>query len=147
MPGIGEDLRYAARRLRRSPGFAITAIITLAIGIGVNAAVFTLSNAVLFSGFPSVDDNDRIAYVASDRSACCLSHADFEDWRERSTSFKGMAAVRGALVSLSDTAGFPESGDATEITPRRSDSSARARCLAAISHAAMVSPARRPWRS
>lgn len=117
MQGIVEDLRYAARGLRRSPGFALTAIVTLAVGIGVNAAVFTLSNAVLFSGFPSVDDNDRIVYIASDRSACCLSYPDFVDWRAQATSFEGMAIVHGVTISLSDTTGFPESRDATEISP------------------------------
>ena len=117
MQGIAEDLRHAARGLRRSPGFALTAVVTLAVGIGVNAAVFTLSNAVLFSGFPSVEDNDRIVYIASDRSACCLSYPDFVDWRAQATSFEGMAIVHGVAVSLSDTAGFPDSRDATEISP------------------------------
>jgi predicted permease len=116
MQGISDDLRYAARALRRSPGFAITAIATLAVGIGVNATVFTLSNAVLFSGFPSVDDNDRIVYIASDRSACCLSYPDFVDWREQAVSFEGMAVVHGVPVSLSDTSGYPESRDATEVS-------------------------------
>ena len=45
-----QDLRVAARSLRRSPGFALTAIATLAIGIGVNATVFTVTNATLFKG-------------------------------------------------------------------------------------------------
>ncbi len=117
MLGIAEDLRYAARGLWRSPGFALTAVATLAVGIGVNAAVFTLSNAVLFSGFPSVADNERIVYIASDRSACCLSYPDFVDWRARATSFEDMAIVHGVSVSVSDTTGFPESRDATEISP------------------------------
>ena len=116
MQTIAEDLRYTMRALRRSPGFALTAIATLAVGIGVNAAVFTLSNAVLFSGFPSVEDNDRIVYIASDRSACCLSYPDFVDWRAQATSFEGMAVVHGVPVSLSDATGFPESRDATEVS-------------------------------
>ena len=98
MQGIAEDLRHAARGLRRNPGFALTAVVTLAVGIGVNAAVFTLSNAVLFSGFPSVEDNDRIVYMASDRSACCLSYPDFVDWRAQATSFEGMAIVHGVAA-------------------------------------------------
>jgi predicted permease len=116
MSGIAEDLRYAVRGLRRSPGFALTAIITLAVGIGVNTAVFTLSNAVLFSGFPSVEDNERIVYVASDDSACCLSYPDFMDWRAQATAFEDMAVVHGVSVSLSDTTGFPESRDASEVS-------------------------------
>jgi predicted permease len=116
MRGIAEDLRYAARGLRRSPAFAFTAIVTLALGIGINAAVFTLSNAVLFSGFPSVEDNERIVYIASDRSACCLSYPDFLHWRTQATSFEGMAVVHGISVSLSDATGYPESRDATEVS-------------------------------
>lgn len=87
MQGIVED-RYAARGLRRSPGFALTVIVTLAVGIGINAAVFTLSNAVLFSGFPSVEDNGRIVFIASDGSACCLSYPDFATGARRRSRSK-----------------------------------------------------------
>jgi len=114
--GIIADVRFAVRALRHAPGFALTAIGMLALGIGANATVFTLSRAVLFSGFPSVADNDRIAYVASSRSSCCLSYPDFLDWRERTTSLEGMAVVRGITVSLSDTAALPEGRDATEVS-------------------------------
>jgi predicted permease len=114
--GITADVRFAVRALRHAPGFALTAIGMLALGIGANATVFTLSRAVLFSGFPSVEDNDRIAYIASSRSPCCLSYPDFLDWRERTTSLEGMAVVRGITVSLSDTAALPEGRDATEVS-------------------------------
>lgn len=110
------EVRHAARALWHAPAFALTAIGMLALGIGANATVFTLSKAVLFSGFPSVADNDRIAYVAGSRSSCCLSYADFLDWRERTTSLEGLAAVRGLTVSLSDTAALPEGRDATEVS-------------------------------
>jgi hypothetical protein len=60
---ITQDIRYAVRALRRSPGFTLIAIATLAIGIGVNAAVFTVTNAVLFKGFRLVERNDRILYI------------------------------------------------------------------------------------
>lgn len=116
MQGFGEDLRAAARGLRRCPGFALIAVATIAVGIGINTAVFTISNAVLYSGFPFVEDNDRIVYIASDRSACCLSYPDFVDWRAQATSFEEMAIVQGVAVSVSDGTGFPESRDATEIS-------------------------------
>jgi hypothetical protein len=65
LEGIVHDVRRSIRGLRHSPGFALTAIATLAIGIGVNAAVFTLTDAMLFKGFPLVDRNDRILYIGS----------------------------------------------------------------------------------
>ena len=58
--GIARDIRFAVRTLRRSPAFTLTAVLMLALGIGVNAMVFTVTSAVLFNGFPLVNDNDRI---------------------------------------------------------------------------------------
>ena len=109
------DLRYALRGLRRNPAFTLAAVTMLALGIGVNAAVFTVTKAALFSGFPLVERNDRILYITSSRG-CCVSYPDFEDWRAQATSFEGMALVHGVQRILSDQSGFPESYDATEIT-------------------------------
>ena len=55
-----EDARYALRTLRRSPGFTAVAVDDACLGIGVNATVFTVTNAVLFKGFPLVHRNDRL---------------------------------------------------------------------------------------
>ncbi len=98
------DMRYAARTLRRSPGFAAVAILTLALGIGVNATVFTVTNAVLFKGFPSVVSNDRILYIDGRKTerGCCLSEPDFEDWQAQARSFEGMAIANGVTLTLAD---------------------------------------------
>ncbi|HEY4282441.1 MAG TPA: ABC transporter permease, partial [Chthoniobacterales bacterium] len=106
------DLRYAIRSLRRSPGFTLTAIATLALGIGINTAVFTVTNAVLFKGFPLVNGNDRLAYISD--HGCCVSYPDFEDYRAQAKSFNGMAVVHGVLIILDDGSGFPENIDANE---------------------------------
>lgn len=114
MNSIVQDMRFAVRGLRRSPGFTTTAIATVALGIGINAAVFTVTKAALFAGFPMVPDNDRILYISG--NGCCVSYPDFEDWRAQAKSFTGMAIVHGVRRVLSDPGGFPESYDSTEVS-------------------------------
>ncbi|HEX4279047.1 MAG TPA: ABC transporter permease [Bryobacteraceae bacterium] len=109
------DVRYALRMFKQYPGFAAVAIGTLAVGIGVNATVFTVTNATLFKGFPLVRDNDRIVYMTSS-PGCCVSYPDFLDWRARAKSFEGMAIVHGVAKTVLYGSGFPESHDATEVS-------------------------------
>jgi len=109
------DVRYAMRTLGQNPGFTAVAVMTLALGIGVNTAVYTVTNAVLFKGFSYIDRNDRILYMTSSEG-CCVSYADFEDWRAEAKSFQGMAIVHGVQVTLSDKGGFPQYRYATEVS-------------------------------
>ena len=111
---IVQDVRYATRVLLRSPGFTLAAIATLALGIGVNVTVFTVTNA-LFKRLP-FDRNDRILYIHSGRPYGPVSYPDFQDWRARAKSFQGMAVVNGVRISLSDSRGLPESYDATQVS-------------------------------
>ncbi len=109
------DIRYAWRQFRQRPGFTAIAVTMLAVGIGVNGAVFTLANGILFSGFPHVDPANRLVYV----SAQGVSYPDFEDWRARALSFKGMIAVvlnGGNRTRLSDLRGSLETYDATQLS-------------------------------
>jgi len=80
----------------------------LAVGIGINATVFTVTNAVLFKGFALVSGNDRLRYISYKNSNCCVSYPDFLDWRAQSKSFDGMAIVHGVSIALTDSSGFPE---------------------------------------
>jgi predicted permease len=110
-----KDIALAWRGLRRTPGFTAVAVLTLGIGIGVNAVVFTVTNAVLFKGFPLVRGNDRLVYMTSG-PGCCVSYPDFEDWRAQATSFEGLAIVHGIPITLADASGFAERHDATEVS-------------------------------
>ena len=110
-----DDVRISFRTLIKNPGFTAVAVATLAIGIGVNAAVFTVTNAVLFKGFSYIERNDRILYMSS-YEGCCLSYPDFLDWRAQAKSFEGMGIVHGIQVILSDKTGFPEYYFATEVS-------------------------------
>jgi putative ABC transport system permease protein len=109
------DARYALRHFREHPGFTAVALTTLALGIGINGAVFTLTSGVLFSGFPHVDPANRIVYLSSQG----VSYPDFQDWRAQARSFDGMIALvlnGGNRTRLSDQRGSLETYDATQLS-------------------------------
>jgi putative ABC transport system permease protein len=108
------DVRLSFRALIKNPGFTAVAATMLAVGIGVNATVFTVTNAVLFKGFPFVERNDRLLYITPRDSNCCVSYPDFLDYRAQAKSFQGMAIVHGVSKALNDESGFAERLDANE---------------------------------
>jgi predicted permease len=108
------EIRLSFRTLASNPGFTAVAVATLALGIGVNAAVFTVTNAVLFKGFPLVQGNDRLLYVSN--GGCCISYPDYEDIRAQAKSLDGMGVTHGIGSIVSDETGFPENISVTEIT-------------------------------
>ena len=105
-----QDLRFAVRLLIKDRWFTAVAVIALALGIGVNATVFTFVNAVLIRGLP-FNDPDRILVVASrdargrDRG---VSYQDFADWRGATRTFAGLAAYSGQTMNVSDEGRAPE---------------------------------------
>jgi putative ABC transport system permease protein len=93
---LAQDLRYAGRMLRRTPGFTAAALLTLTLGIGANTAIFAIVDAVLLSPLPYADP-DRLV-VAGDRNAdgslSGVGLATMTDWRDRSVSFEQLAMMR-----------------------------------------------------
>ena len=93
-----QDLRYGARMLRKSPGFALIAIATLALGIGVNAAIFSVVKAVLLDSLP-YRQPERLVTIApanaEDRNPAKVSFGEVQDWKSRTRSFDQIALYRG----------------------------------------------------
>ena len=105
LDGLARDIRYAVRQLRRSPGFALTAIVTLAVAIGANAVVFSVLNALVLRPL-NLPDAQKLYNVIADGQSL-NSYPDYRDLRDRNRIFDGVAAYNFATVGL-DTGGNPE---------------------------------------
>lgn len=97
------DARFALRLLRRSPGFAATLLGVLVAGIGGTTAMFSIVMAVIVRPlpYPSPDELTMVWATVGSREQSNVSYPDFADWRARSSSFRGMAAVDLEMLNLS----------------------------------------------
>src|ERR1041385_1580432 len=112
-----QDLIYGLRWLRKNPAFTVLAVLMLAVGIGVNTAMFTVINAVLLQPLPYAEP-DRIVWMnESGREVQNrqVSYPNFVDWRARNSVFESMSTFRGWNVNITGT-DKPEALDARIVT-------------------------------
>jgi MacB-like periplasmic core domain/FtsX-like permease family len=106
-----QDLRYGLRSLRKKPGFTLTAVIALALGIGANTAIFSVINGVLLRSLNYADPQRLVVLweknTSLNRDRNVISAANFFDWQKQSTSFENMVAVWDARANLTDNVGEP----------------------------------------
>ena len=116
METLVQDLRLGFRRLANAPGFAAIALLTLALGVGANTAIFTVVNGVLFRPLP-FPEPDRLVglYHIADGETSTMSPPNFLDVRERARTLSDAAAFHGDSLNLTGR-GDPVQLDATRVT-------------------------------
>ena len=90
MKGLFQDLQFGLRMLWKSPAFTFVSVASLALGIGLNTAIFSLVNVILIRPVPVVKDQSRIMWLRAP-----ISYPDYIDYREQTKSFVGLAAITG----------------------------------------------------
>ncbi|MGA8271373.1 MAG: ABC transporter permease [Candidatus Sulfotelmatobacter sp.] len=114
-----KDLRYAGRMLRRSPGFTAAVVITLALGIGANTAIYSIFYATLIADFPYPHSEQLVVVwsrAASSKNRDAVSTSDYLDWKRESMVFQTLGVVRGAPFNLS-IGEKPQQIDGDYLTP------------------------------
>jgi predicted permease len=115
LESLGQDVRYAARGLKRSPVFSLTAMFSLAIGVGGTAAIYALANALLFSAPRGISEPDRVVNIGRTQNGegfDNFSYLTFADYRDRNTTFSEIAASQFEPTAVSLKG--PEGGEAVQ---------------------------------
>ncbi len=111
LSGLGQDLRYGFRTLRKSPGFTAVAMLALALGIGANTAIFSVVNGVLLRplAYPEPDRLVKIYETSAEFSQTSVAYPNYLDWRRDTRSFTDMGAWRN------DDFNFTGSGEPEQV--------------------------------
>jgi len=121
MQTLWQDLRYGLRMLVKKPGFTLIAILTLALGIGANTAIFSVVNAVLLNPLPFPEPQRLIKiyghFLAVSQDNMSASVPEFMDYQQQTRSFEQIAGYDDFSANLTPTAGEPERVEALAVTP------------------------------
>ena len=153
--GLRQDVSYAWRMVKRSPGFTFFATLTIALGLGANAAIFSLVDGVLLKSM-SYPEPERIVQLWERPPRGLrngIAAANYIDWTKQSQSFEAMAAQTGAAMSYAASSATGSTGDEPRLLRvadwsrrRISRCSARRRRSDGRSHGTRIEPAARKLR-
>src|SRR5215203_8919 len=103
METLLQDVRFGFRRLIKSPAFSIVAILSLALGIGANTAIFSLVNMILFRPLPVANAEEvlTVSAIGNEGEMAAHSYLNYVDLRDRNDVFSGLLSYRFAPMSLS----------------------------------------------
>lgn len=119
MRTLWQDLRYGARMLWKKPGFTVVVLLTLGLGIGANAALFSVVNGVLLNPLPFAQPEQLVSLHQSKPNfdTGAIPYPNFQDWQRENQTFSGMAVSRGASFALVGA------GEAERVSGRRCSAS------------------------
>lgn len=100
LSALWQDLRYAARQLRNAPGFSVLTVATLAVGIGVNAAMFTVIDQTLLRRLPYPDASRLTVIEAERKMTASVAYTDVKAWQKRDHDFSEIAYYSSSAVSV-----------------------------------------------
>ena len=117
MDTLLQDFRYALRTLAKSPGFTAVVVLTLALGIGANTAIFSVVNGVLLTSLPYKDPSRLVVVWESKGTAShnVVNPANYMDWHDRATSFSGLALL--SWTGITFTGDQVEEVQGRSVTP------------------------------